>query len=396
MAISANVMNIETTESGTKVITLSLPDFCHTITAPENYIDGLPVIAAQPYGVIMVEDGAADDMPVVCMNNNKEFYSIALSALMAADVHDTISFATPYVFPENIDPSKYLAGLADVEITDPQNGQTLIYDATSEKWVNGNAGGGDDGTNYITAEFNTMLIDSEQNPIESITAEFTNNAAEITENIDFYAVGDLLLLSGKVIELTLDGEKYYATPANYLELDGNGNFELPFSETCYAYVTIGSTMENNYFDLELYNAGEETEFSKTISLKITNKTSTDALFNTSILNNTFNTLYAKKYDIETRQLGGALTAPIPLYKIAENGYPEKITNYTTLKNLIQEFKPFRILIYDDMDIVKDALIGVATYDNYNSATDLNIGIICMVGGAVVQNLYFGMYLGNGQ
>lgn len=142
MAISANVMNIETTESGTTVITLSLPDFCHTITAPENYLNGLPVIAAQPYGVIMVEDGAADDMPVVCMNNNKEFFSIALSDLMAADVHDTISFATEYEWPEDVDPTKYLAGLADVQITDPQNGQALIYDATSEKWVNGNSGGG--------------------------------------------------------------------------------------------------------------------------------------------------------------------------------------------------------------------------------------------------------------
>lgn len=136
MAISANVMNIETTETGTKVITLSLPEFCHTITVPENYLNGLPVIAAQPYGVIMVEEGAADDMPVVCMNNNKEFFSIALSDLMAADVHDTISFATPYVFPEDVDPTKYLAGLEDVEITDPQNGQILIYDSSIGKWKN--------------------------------------------------------------------------------------------------------------------------------------------------------------------------------------------------------------------------------------------------------------------
>lgn len=136
MAISANVMNIETTEGGTTVITLSLPDFCHTITVPENYINGLPVIAAQPYGVIMVEDGAADNMPVVCMNNNKEFFSIALSDLMAADVHDTISFATPYVFPEDIDPTKYLAGLEDVEIKDLINGEILTYDSSIGKWKN--------------------------------------------------------------------------------------------------------------------------------------------------------------------------------------------------------------------------------------------------------------------
>lgn len=33
-----------------------------------------------------------------------------------------------------------LAGLTDVDISNPADGQTLVYDATSEKWVNG-AGG---------------------------------------------------------------------------------------------------------------------------------------------------------------------------------------------------------------------------------------------------------------
>jgi hypothetical protein len=37
--------------------------------------------------------------------------------------------------------STTLAGLTDVDITDPTDGQTLVYDATSEKWENG-AGGG--------------------------------------------------------------------------------------------------------------------------------------------------------------------------------------------------------------------------------------------------------------
>lgn len=42
-----------------------------------------------------------------------------------------------------------LAQLNDVQITDPQNGNTLVYDGTAEKWVNG-AGGGAEVTTIYT------------------------------------------------------------------------------------------------------------------------------------------------------------------------------------------------------------------------------------------------------
>lgn len=284
MAISANVMNIETTESGTTVITLSLPDFCHTITVPENYIDGLPVIAAQPYGVIMVEDGAADDMPVVCMNNNKEFFSIALSALMAADVHDTISFATPYVFPENIDPSKYLAGLADVDITNPQNGQALIYDSTSEKWENGAAGvstlsaltdttittptngqvltydstaskwknadasGGESGFGY-----NSMIMVAEQ----TINLEFSGEP----ENVYFGMLNGETIDSGEAI-VTLNG-----TPYNVVFSEGFTQFTTPDGMATVVCenddVTYGQTWETATATVKI----ESTEFYVTHDFK---------------------------------------------------------------------------------------------------------------------------------
>lgn len=35
-----------------------------------------------------------------------------------------------------------LAGLTDVDISDPTDGQTLVYNATSGKWENGDGGGG--------------------------------------------------------------------------------------------------------------------------------------------------------------------------------------------------------------------------------------------------------------
>lgn len=38
--------------------------------------------------------------------------------------------------------SSTLAGLTDVDLTNPTDGQTLVYDATAGKWVNGSGGGG--------------------------------------------------------------------------------------------------------------------------------------------------------------------------------------------------------------------------------------------------------------
>lgn len=38
--------------------------------------------------------------------------------------------------------NKSIAGLADVEVTNPSEGQVLAYDATEKKWVNGNVSGG--------------------------------------------------------------------------------------------------------------------------------------------------------------------------------------------------------------------------------------------------------------
>lgn len=46
--------------------------------------------------------------------------------------------------------SSTLSGLTDVDISNPANGQTLVYNATSGKWENG-AGGGGSGTLVVHA-----------------------------------------------------------------------------------------------------------------------------------------------------------------------------------------------------------------------------------------------------
>ena len=48
--------------------------------------------------------------------------------------------------------SSTLAGLTDVDISSPTNGQTLIYNATSGKWENGAGGGGGGSINYSETE----------------------------------------------------------------------------------------------------------------------------------------------------------------------------------------------------------------------------------------------------
>lgn len=48
--------------------------------------------------------------------------------------------------------SSSLAGLTDVSLSAPTNGQVLTYDSVAQKWKNANGGGGGGGHNYSTSE----------------------------------------------------------------------------------------------------------------------------------------------------------------------------------------------------------------------------------------------------
>lgn len=64
-----------------------------------------------------------------------------------------------------------LVGLSDVDITNPTNGQTLVYDANTQKWINSTGGGGTSGTltqlcysaNGYSAGVNITLSDNMTN-----------------------------------------------------------------------------------------------------------------------------------------------------------------------------------------------------------------------------------------
>lgn len=54
--------------------------------------------------------------------------------------------------------SSTLSGLTDVDISNPSDGQTLVYNATSDKWENG-AGGGGGGVLVCHVDFTTFALD---------------------------------------------------------------------------------------------------------------------------------------------------------------------------------------------------------------------------------------------
>ena len=72
----------------------------------------------------------------------------------------TISCSTRYLIPT--DTPSTLAGLTDTLISNPSDGQTLVWDATARAWKNGNAGGGGQQVFY-TSENPTSYSPNEYN-----------------------------------------------------------------------------------------------------------------------------------------------------------------------------------------------------------------------------------------
>ena len=65
-----------------------------------------------------------------------------------------------------------LAGLSDVHLTNPINGQALIFDSGSGRWINGDAGGGGGGVEVdIARQMESNMIGDTELPIEIGTME---------------------------------------------------------------------------------------------------------------------------------------------------------------------------------------------------------------------------------
>lgn len=129
--IKITVKSVETTDEGTLVIEMSPYPYARWIQT-EALADAN--VAVQPYGVIMVPEAATFTPGGLTVDVEVKGYifSVPLATLMEADAEDQIEFISPYIT---------VTDLADVDLTNLQNGQTLIWDATNNVWVNGSSGG---------------------------------------------------------------------------------------------------------------------------------------------------------------------------------------------------------------------------------------------------------------
>lgn len=63
-----------------------------------------------------------------------------------------------------------LAGLNDVDLTNPTDGQTLVYDAINDKWINSTNGGG--------VTFSTLWSGTETPPVQGTTVNLSYNISD--------------------------------------------------------------------------------------------------------------------------------------------------------------------------------------------------------------------------
>ena len=124
--------------------------------------------------------------------------------------------------------SSSLAGLSDVDLTTPTDGQVLTYDGNSSKWVNANGGGG--GGDVMDVEVNGVSV-VDGNKVAKITSykEITQEqydalpASKLTDGIAYFikdgggsgSGGSFLLVitadTGETVTATKDGTTLTAT-----------------------------------------------------------------------------------------------------------------------------------------------------------------------------------------
>lgn len=126
-------------------------------------------VSVQTYGVITVPtDATLTGQEVVEVEYVNKVYSALLSDIISASEGDDISFTSLFITVED---------LADVEITDIADGQALVYDATSEKWVNGNVAGGGESLEDLTDVDITSVSNGDTLVWDSTSEKWVNGSA---------------------------------------------------------------------------------------------------------------------------------------------------------------------------------------------------------------------------
>ena len=237
------IQNKETTEDGTLIITMQ-PVANARWTSNSGLIEA--GVAVQPYGVFMIPDaetfvatGLMADVSI-----NQVLFSTPLSALIAGDVEDEITFAAPYL---------NLTDLQDVTITSPSNGQALIWDATNSKWVNGSAGGGGGG------EADSLTITEGIDPVSGdpvITADKTY--AEIEA---LMVAGDMTITAAAVGIFDNVTVKLFK---NLTARTGSGNIEFASAAQIIGgqYDSTTQTWTSFFIEQTIYSVNDQNEWIK--------------------------------------------------------------------------------------------------------------------------------------
>lgn len=188
--IKITVKSVQTTDEGTLVIEMSPYPYARWI---QTEALANANVAVQPYGVIMVPEAATFTPGGLTVDVEVKGYifSVPLATLMEASAEDQIEFISPYIT---------VADLADVDLTNLQNGQTLIWDATNNVWVNG-AGGGGGSPGYRTEK---VYYAEEQTVTLSYNEELGGYAGYIITIMDIPEWGKAILeLNGNKFEIDL-------------------------------------------------------------------------------------------------------------------------------------------------------------------------------------------------
>ena len=152
-------------------------------------------------------------------------------AKLAAKVglNDEANTENPYRRSED-----YIAAIAEYlddggsfapDITSPQDGDTLVYNATQQKWVNGAGGGGAGGALVVHADENDTLDKTWKELSDAFTAGYHVVIEESIEN---------------------DGMNGYMQKPLYIVASGNGNYFVMFGEID----SYTATTENGYPTLD--------------------------------------------------------------------------------------------------------------------------------------------------
>lgn len=150
--------------------------------------------------------------------------------------------------------SSTLSGLTDVDISNPTDGQTLVYDAASSKWVNGSGGGGSTNQIFVFTPADTdkvtiggtdySLFYSDPDPLRFFLAspDVINSAlltVQLTdiETLIAYNMGSLFkgMTATVATPASVPGNAIYADPpvaCLYIEdMEGNSYVVVPNNVT---------------------------------------------------------------------------------------------------------------------------------------------------------------------